>query len=293
MTARKPRRQVNQRKQVRPGTWQRLKPLVWRLCGWLSPRQLSRRQLVAGLFVGAGLYAATSGFSASLRDHPYFAVESIEYTGHGRLTLDELHAWVGVPDHTSVFDIDLAALERRLERHPWIRRVEVVRHLPRRIVVRLHERTPFAIAAGDEYRHVDERGQLLAPLTSEDTRDRPIITGLAGSYGRASAAVALPRIAFLLRRLQAADTLGEISEVHVDAQHGVTIYPVDLKVALLLGWDDWPEKLDHAERVLDTWRGRESKLSAIDLTLPGSVIVRLKGSGKAKQVEQLTGRLQV
>lgn len=289
----KPRKQTNQRKQVRPGVWQRLRPVLGRLLSPTRLRRLSRRQLAVGCVALGGLFVATSGFSASLRDHPYFSVESIEYSGHGRLTLAELHHWVGVPENTSILDIDLGALERRLERHPWIRRADVEVHLPRRITVRLHERTPFAIASMGDFRHVDERGQLLAPLSPEDTRDLPIITGLAGAHGRASSQVALPRIAFLLRRLQSSGTFGEISEVHVDPEYGVTLFPVDLRLALVLGWDEWPEKLANAKRVLDTWRGREAKLSAIDLTLPGSVIVRLKGSGKAEKVDRLTGRLQV
>lgn len=293
MSPRKSRKQSNHRKQVRPGLWQSLRPWAPRLFGSLTQPSLSRRWLAIGLVALVGVGVATSGFSTSLRDHSYFSVESIEYSGHGRVTLAELQDWVGVPDHTSILDIDVGALKRRLERHPWIRRAEVERHLPRRIAVRLHERTPFAIASLGDYRHVDERGQLLAPLGPEDSRDLPIITGLAGAHGRAASAIALPRIAFLLRRLQGAGTFGQISEVHVDPEYGVTLFPVELRLAVVLGWDDWPQKLAHAERVLDTWQGRESNLSAIDLTLPGSVIVRLKGSGKAKKVDRLTGRLQV
>lgn len=285
----KPRRPTNQRKQQRPTVRQR-----WQQA-WAS--RATQRGLRRGGLALVGLLAvsgvATAGFSTSLRQHPYFAVESIEYSGHGRLTLAELRDWVGVPDGTSILDIDVGALQRRLERHPWIRRVDVKRHWPRRIAVRVHERAPFAIASTGELRHVDERGTLLGPLSPEDSRDRPIISGLQGDYGRAAPGVALPRIAYLLRRLETSHRFGEISEVHVDAEQGITVFPVDLRVALVLGWEDWQQKLDNAERVLATWKGREGKLGVIDLTLPGSVIVRIKGSGKADKVVRLTGRLQV
>ena len=221
-------------------------------------------------------------------DHSYFAVDGIEFAterpgsrarlelGLPRVSPEELEAWAGVAPGLSLFRIEPHLLERRLREHPWIRRARVTRDPPRRVVVDVREHKPLAIVQLDELYYVDRRGEVMARLGPSDSRDLPIITGLAGGHGRTAPEIALPRVAWLLRRGRAAGVLGPISEVHFDAEHGMTMFPVDLKISFDLGWRDWRIRLARAERVLASWRGREKRLESIDLTRGDSVIVRVR-----------------
>lgn len=218
--------------------------------------------------------------------HPHFAVDGVEFPyetlgrrsaaigGQARVTPEELAAWAGVTPGTSWFTVHAATLERRLEDHPWVRRATVRLQPPRRVLARVVQRRAIAIARLDELYYVDRRGVLIAPLGPDDSRDLPIVSGLDRSFGRASVRVALPRVAALLRRYEGASWLGAISEVHVDAEGGATLFPVSTRATVKLGWGGWYAKLARGERVMLARRGETASIASIDLTHGTAVVVR-------------------
>lgn len=232
----------------------------------------------AVLVVGASLAGAASAPMAHdwLVYHPYFAVEEVDFIGQRRLSEAELGEWSGLGRGISIFRVDPTRLERRLARHPWIRSARIERVPPRRVVARISERKPLAIVRLPEMRYLDERGRLMGELFESDSHDYPIVSGLSGTFGRASPDVALPRIAHLLRRLGEDSWLGHLSEVHVDPEHGMTLFPVEMRVAVIIGWDRWRAKLRLAEAVLSEWRGREEEIAAIDLSAGEHALLRLR-----------------
>jgi cell division protein FtsQ len=271
----------------------------------LTVRALLRRGAtvlaVAGVAVVVTALAVPRSVSW-LIDHSYFAIESVEVVpnhlgararlalGQPRLTPEEIEAWVDLPPGISIFRVDPLQIERRLEAHPWIRRATVTRLPPRRLEVEIHEHRPLAIVRLDDYYFVDRRGALMGRLAPSDSHDLPIISGLDRGHGRTSLEVALPRVAHLLRRQRAAALLGPISEVHFDAEHGATLFPVDVHVSLAVGWDGWRQRLGRARRVLQAWRGQEDRLAAIDLTGTDTVIVRVRETPGAAEPGRSSAR---
>lgn len=271
-------------------------------------RSLLRRLALVGAGLAAALVAtvlAVPRAASWFLDHPYFAVESLEILparrgthtrlalGQPRLGADEIEAWVGLAPQTSIFRIDPGRLEARLEAHPWIRTASVRRLPPRRVVVAIEEHRPIAIVRLDDYYLVDRRGVVMGRVGPDDSHDLPIISGLDDGHGRTSLEVALPRVAHLLRRDRIAARLGPVSEIHFDAEHGATVFPMQARIAVALGWDGWRRRLGRARRVLDAWNGQTDRLLAIDLTRSDSVIVRVRdvpapaapGSGSARKTK--------
>jgi cell division protein FtsQ len=189
-----------------------------------------------------------------------------------------------------VWDVSPNVVRTRLHTHPWIQRATVRRDGPGRIVIEVRERKPMAIVRFEELHYVDRRGHVLGVLAADDSRNLPMITGLEDDIHRAYAPVALPRIAQLLRWCERRGSIDELSEIHVDREEGVTMYPLENDVAVRLGWGRWREKLNRSARVFAAWKGRMEHLAGIDVSLPETVIVRPREDSEPAQRPAKAGR---
>jgi len=88
----------------------------------------------------------------------------------------------------------------------------------------------------------------------------------------------------VLQLMQAAGLPFRVSEVHIQREQGITVFPIEPRVALTFGWSGFKTKLTRLTRVLDDFRGRESQIREIDLTMGSSAVVRLRQpSAKGKR----------
>lgn len=231
------------------------------------------------------------------RRHPYFAVQDVVLQHRGRLPPDMLRAAIAIAPGTSVWDVDGDAVAARVRALPWVRTVRVRRQLPDRIVVRVREHRPAAIVAIDgetvELFYVAANGRIFAAVGSTDGRDLPYVTGirredLDGRRGFGPRAV---HRALGLLRLVARDAkaLGAVSEVHVDAETGLTLHPVEPPVPIVLGWGGYGEKIARVQRVLPLWQGRFAELREVTCEFADEVIVRLREPRKPPAPARTTG----
>src|SRR5207253_2665587 len=107
----------------------------------------------------------------------------------------------------------------------------------------------------------------------DDSRDFPLITGIEGTS--AFAPTAVHRALQLLRVCERIQCFDALSEVHVDRDRGVTVFPRRTAVAVVLGWGGWREKLTRSARVFAVWEGQVGRLAAVDVTLRDLVVVKL------------------
>jgi cell division protein FtsQ len=227
---------------------------------------------------------------SSVKTHPYFLIGSVEVEGNLRISDDEITALAGVRAGQSLWDMSARTIVFRVEAHPWVQKARVRIEAAGRTVIEVDERKPIAIVRFDELYYVDRRGHVLGPLNREDSRNFPMITGLEEGTQRAFAPVALPRTAQLLRWCERRRTINDLSEVHVDREAGITLFPADVNVAVELGWGRWTEKLNRSARVFAAWQERLDRLAAIDVSLPEQVIVRLRQEDKKQERQAKTGR---
>ncbi len=250
------------------------------VAGWL-------RQWLAHTWLGCGVLAAACGIAlvAALwygmpagwqwvRSHPYFALAHIELEGNRRLSRHDVLEWVGVGEGTSSWEAAPGTVEARLEGHPWIRRATVQRDFPRRLTITVEERRPVAIVRLDALHYVDRAGHVLGPLRADDSRDFPVITGFEEERTRGFAPLGIYRALQLLRRCERLNCFDGVSEVHVDQQQGVTIYPLRPAVAVVLGWGNWRQKLTRSARVLAVWEGQTRRLATVDVSFRELVVVK-------------------
>jgi cell division protein FtsQ len=252
----------------------------WKRCIWAAAG-------IAGIGVlGLALYQWGGQAQAAARvvrlfvlDNPYFAVREIQVRGTERVRGGELVALAGLRNGMTIWNIDPVAIEKKLARHPWLRRVVVRREFPRRVLIEVTERVPKAIIAVGRLYYVDGDGLIFAEVSQADKLSLPMITGLRPEQVSA-------RDAALRRRLKEAVQLGElmavdqhkISEIHFSAPERVVLYTTALPTALHMGWGDWRGKVERVKRIFSLWRGHEERLASLDVSFAGQAVVRIKNA---------------
>lgn len=226
----------------------------------------------------------TAGIATGVRwllVSPRFVVDAIDVRGASRIPVDRVVTAAGVPAGVSLFRIDPDAVAARVEALPEVRRAEVVRELPNRLIVLVEERRPFTLVHTGRLHWVDEEGRVLGPERHAVAPLVPLITGLTDEEVdamrsepgvRARAAIAL--IQALLRMGSA--LVGDIAEVHVGRSDGPVLYTMD-GVEVRLGMDDWHDRLARLEGVLAQVARDDAQVSVVDLRFRDQVVLRRGG----------------
>ena len=228
--------------------------------------------VAAAAVAGAGLGARW------LLTSPRFAVREIEIRGAHRLDREAVLAAAGLAPGLSLFGIDARAAADRLEALPLVRRAEVIREFPNRVIVMVEERRPFTLVHAGRLHWIDEQGVNLGPEGRAVTLEAPVITGLGpgdlssgagGPSERVAAGVSLLRI--LLR--SGSVLLAQISEIDVSRPNGPVLYTVD-GVEVRLGAEDWEARLGRLLGVLAQLRSAGEAVTSIDLRFRDQVVLR-------------------
>jgi cell division protein FtsQ len=214
---------------------------------------------------------------------PMFAVALVEVEGVARVTVDRVRGAAAIAPGTNVWRLDPAAVASRVETVPEIRRAEVIRRFPNRVLILVEERRPFTLVHAGRLHWLDEEGRVLDEAREAVVPSVPVVSGLSDAElvtmrtdpsPRARDAVALIRV--LLRSGSA--LAAEISEIDVSRGDGPVLYTVD-GVEVRLGQDEWEERLARLERIL-TQVGRDGEVvRAIDLRFRDQVVLTKGGQG--------------
>lgn len=109
---------------------------------------------------------------------PTFALSEVSFTGLGRAGRAELLKLGGLAAGQNLFALDVEALERSLQAHPWVRKVEVTRHFPAAVSVTVEEHVPEALVVLGDLYVLDEQGEPFKRVAPADALDLPLVTGL-------------------------------------------------------------------------------------------------------------------
>jgi len=244
------------------------------------------------LSVGAAAVAVMSAVLAAvvygpplvraIVDHPYFAVTEIMVTPTQHVRAGTLLDSADLRAGVSLWRVDPATLAAQLEFHPWIRRARVRREFPRRLIIELAEREPAAILFLDQLYYVDSTGLAFVRVGERDSLDLPFVTGVEAAivaHEHPFARHAIRQALRLLQLMQASGLPFRVSEVHIERAQGITVFPIEPRVALTFGWSGFEKKLTRLTRVLQDFRGRERQIREIDLTMGTAAVVRLRQLG--------------
>lgn len=210
-------------------------------------------------------------------ESPYFAVREIQVRGGENLGGQEIVTLAGLKQGMNIWHIEPATIEKRVAKHPWVRRALVRREFPRRVVIEIEERAPKAIVAMGKLYYVDSDGVVFKEVGAGESIQFPLLTGLRPLELESRDPAVREKIqdAVRLSDLMSKDA-HTISEVHFEAADRVVLYTTAYPLALHMGWGDWENKVRRVERVLTLWKGQEERLITLDASFSDQVVARVR-----------------
>jgi cell division septal protein FtsQ len=120
---------------------------------------------------GVGLW---EGYRAVLR-LSYFRVVEIQVEGNLQVAAQEIINSLGLAPETSILEVDLKALARRVLENPWIKEASVRRWLPLSLTIQVVERMAEAVFIADRRYLLSADGVILAELGEDELPTLPTL----------------------------------------------------------------------------------------------------------------------
>ncbi len=210
----------------------------------------------------------------------FFRIDRVRVEAATRVSESEIIALSDIAAGSSIFDLDLELIGRRIEENPWVAQARVDRIFPREIIIRLQERVPRAIINFGYLYYVDASGEVFKVLSSGDRLDFPVLTGIERDdliEQPEDSRALLRRAVSLLEELRERRhfNLESVSEVHIDSSEGFVLFTYASGVPVRLGKEGFAAKLDRLERIYKELEPRLAVLDYIDLNVADRIIVKL------------------
>ena len=186
----------------------------------------------------------------------YFNAKTISVTGMQRLSSEEILKQSRIHAGANILSANIVLTRKRLLAHPWIKDADIIRKLPDEITIHIKEHTPFAILDLGRKFIIDTHGDIFKEWSALDPVNMPTINGL--DYSDLHVPGKPPTLPF--KAVMSVLQLGRemdivlpnrlIKRIHVDREIGLTLYAFDKPKAILLGYDDYPNKYKSLESLL-------------------------------------------
>jgi cell division protein FtsQ len=189
----------------------------------------------------------------------------------------------------NIFFIPLDQRQKQIEQIPWVETASVMRFVPNRIKIEIHERTPVAfVRVGSKILLTDASGTLMdLPTGSKKKFSFPVILGMNAGEPQSTRA---PRMKIYNRLLSELDSEGahysqDLSEVDLSDSDDVKVLANDAggEVLVHLGASDFLSRfkiyMSHAQE----WRQQFARLDSVDLRYEHQIVVNPDLQGPVKQ----------
>lgn len=258
-------------------------PLTWRVKGVV----LRTARTLGIILMGVVLFYLGTVVYEEFHTAPYLEVKAITVEGTERVYDQEIIELSGIVMGSNIFSFDLDEARVRVMSHPFVKEAEVKRRLPDAVKLVVSEREPEAFVMVDGLYVMDTTGELFKAYSPEDALDLPVITSAVefteDGQLRPEFRQGIAELMGVLR-VHYKPGLDDISEIHVNAAYGFTIYTLTEGVRIDMGKGGFTRKLANLEKVLRTRSGSLSLIEAIDLTGERGVVVRFTPGRLKKSV---------
>src|ERR1700730_3336348 len=256
------------------------------------PKKTANRLLWA--VAAAAVVCAASLAAAAMYhygEHSWrFRVESsdnIEVTGMQNVTKQQIMEVMGADIGRNIFFIPLAQQKAQLEQVPWVESASVMRFVPNRLKVEIHERTPVAFARVGPRMALIDAGGTLMELSPKHKFSFPVILGMNPGEPLSTRAPRMKVYNELARELDSggAHYSQDWSEVDLSDLEDVKVRVNDPsgEVLVHLGASDFLRRykiyVSHARE----WRQQFDKLESVDLRYENQIIVNPDLEGTTKR----------
>ncbi len=248
--------------------------------------------MVAALVVLTLLGAAGAGLYDYGKHSWRFRIDSsdqIEVTGAEHVGHAQIMEAMGGDIGRNIFFVPLRQRQQQLEQIPWVESASVMRFVPNRLRIEIHERTPVAfVRIGPRVLLIDAGGNLmeLAP-GGKHKYSFAVIAGMNAGEPLSMRAARMKNYNELIRELDSggAHYSQELSEVDLSDPEDVKVLATDSngEVLVHLGSGNYLQRYRIYVTHVQQWRQQFDKLESVDLRYDGQVIVNPDLNGMARQ----------
>ncbi len=261
--------------------------------GSLPKKTATRLMWVAlALILLAILGAAGMGFYRYGKHSWRFRINSsdqIEVSGAEHVAHAQIMEVMGGDIGRNIFFVPLAQRKQQLEQIPWVESASVMRFVPNRLRIEIHERTPVAFARmGSHIALIDAGGTLmeLAP-GGKHKYSFAVIAGMNAGEPLSTRAARMKNYNALVRDLDSsgAHYSQELSEVDLSDPEDVKVLAsgANGEVLVHLGSGNYLQRYTTYVTHAQQWRQQFDKLESVDLGYDGQIIVNPDLQGMARQ----------
>jgi cell division protein FtsQ len=215
--------------------------------------------------------------------------DQIEVAGAEHVPHAQIMEVMGGDIGRNIFFVPLAQRKLQLEQIPWVESASVMRFVPNRLRIEIHERTPVAFARiGSHISLIDAGGTLmeLAP-GGKHKYSFAVIAGMDAGEPRSTRAARMKNYNELVRELDSggAHDSQEVSEVDLSDPEDVKVLAAGAngEVLVHLGSGNYLQRYKSYITHVQQWRQQFEKLESVDLRYDGQIIVNPDLEGMARQ----------
>jgi len=183
---------------------------------------------------------------------PYLRLEEVVIAGADEELKSELIETARLNYEHSLLAIDLTEVQERLEKHPWVRTVNLEKSFPHTLVIHVEREEPWALALTEKLHYMNRWGRLFKELSPDEPIDFPVVTGLSEKEEKRKEQ--LDAAVQVLRLFEAEEPpwdLGHLSEVHVKGDGDVDLYLSFIPGVVRVRVSDLAKRLNELKEVVN------------------------------------------
>lgn len=261
--------------------------------GSLPKKTADRLMWVAAALVALAILGAAGLELYRYGKHSWrFRIESsdqIEVAGAEHVAHAQIMEVMGGDIGRNIFFVPLAQRKQQLEQIPWVESASVMRFVPNRLRIEIHERTPVAFARIGAHVSLIDAGGTLMELTpgGKHKYSFAVIAGMNAGEPLSIRTARMKNYNALVRELDSggAHYSQELSEVDVSDPDDVKVLAADAngEVLVHLGAGNYLQRYKTYVTHVQQWRQQFDKLESVDLRYDGQIIVNPDLQGMARQ----------
>jgi cell division protein FtsQ len=213
--------------------------------------------------------------------------DNIEVIGMQNVTKAQIMEVMGADIGRNIFFIPLAQQKAQLEQIPWVESASVMRFVPNRLQVEIHERTPVAFARVGPRIFLIDAGGTLMELPPKRRYSFPVILGMNPGEPLSTRIPRMKAYNELVRDLDSGGTSysRDLSEVDLSDLENIKVRVNDPQgdVQVELGSSEFLKRYKTYISHVQEWRQQFQKLESVNLRYDNQVIVNPDMEGKPRQ----------
>ena len=215
--------------------------------------------------------------------------DQIEVTGAEHVAHAHIMEVMGEDIGRNIFFVPLAQRKLQLEQIPWVESASVMRFVPNRLRIEIHERTPVAFARVGSHISLIDAGGMLMELGAggKHKYSFAVIAGMNAGEPLSTRAARMKSYNELVRELDSsgAHYSQGLSEVDLTDTEDVKVLAADAngEVLVHLGSGNYLQRYKTYVTHVQQWRQQFDKLESVDLRYDGQIIVNPDLDGMARQ----------